>query len=285
LGRAPKVDREEAVPIDAIGYWSEIKLDIIREYAQAYATILAKQKNMTFAYVDGFAGAGVHLDTAGDWVLGSPLNALNVRPPFHDYYLIDLDDRRVSMLKKLTAEYSNVHLFGGDCNKVLMEEVFPQVKYENYRRALCLLDPYGLHLNWEVVARAGAMRSIELFVNFPLMDMNMNVLWHNPSRVDPKQAARMTAYWGDDSWRRVAYTGEWNLFGFPEKEGNQVIARAYQERLKNVAGFAYVPDPLPMRNSKGAEVYYLFFASQKPVAQKIVREIFVKYHERGLREN
>lgn len=26
---------------DEIGYWSEIKLDIIREYAQAYSTILS----------------------------------------------------------------------------------------------------------------------------------------------------------------------------------------------------------------------------------------------------
>ena len=26
---------------DEIGYWSEIKLDIVKDYAQAYATILA----------------------------------------------------------------------------------------------------------------------------------------------------------------------------------------------------------------------------------------------------
>ncbi|HUB66873.1 MAG TPA: hypothetical protein VL981_05250 [Candidatus Methylacidiphilales bacterium] len=29
---------------DEIGYWSEIKFDIIRDYAKAYSTILAKQK-------------------------------------------------------------------------------------------------------------------------------------------------------------------------------------------------------------------------------------------------
>jgi three-Cys-motif partner protein len=279
------VHNQGAVPIDAIGYWSEIKLDIIKDYAQAYSTILARQKNLSYAYVDGFAGAGVHLGTSGEWVPGSPLNALKTSPPFHDYYLIDLDDRRVSLLKKLTAAYANVHLFGGDCNRVLLEEVFPNIKYEDYRRGLCLLDPYGLHLQWSVVAMAGGMKSIELFVNFPIMDMNMNVLLHDAKKVEAQQAARMTSFWGDESWRDVAYSAEGNLFGFAEKTTNDAIVSAYRERLKRVAGFAYVPEPVAMRNSKGAEVYYLFFASQKPVAQRIVQAIFRKYRTRGLRRD
>jgi len=44
-----------------------------------------------------------------------------------------------------------------------------------------------------------------------------------------------------------------------------------------VAGFEFVPDPLPMRNSNNAVVYYLFFASQKPVAKKIIEDIFKKH--------
>ena len=36
-----------------------------------------------------------------------------------------------------------------------------------------------------------------------------------------------------------------------------------------------------MRNTMGAIVYYLFFASQRPVALKIVQEIFEKYRDRA----
>lgn len=36
-----------------------------------------------------------------------------------------------------------------------------------------------------------------------------------------------------------------------------------------------------MRNTRGAIVYYLFFASQRPVAMKIIKEIFAKYRDRG----
>ena len=43
-----------------------------------------------------------------------------------------------------------------------------------------MLDPYGLHLDWEVIETAGKMRSIEIFLNFPIMDMNRNALWRNP---------------------------------------------------------------------------------------------------------
>ncbi len=35
-----------------------------------------------------------------------------------------------------------------------------------------------------------------------------------------------------------------------------------------------LPEPIPMRNSNGAIVYYLFFAAQQPVAANIVTDIF-----------
>ncbi len=269
---------------DEINYWSEIKLDIVREYAGRYSTILTAQKrpSLYHLYIDAFAGAGINLSKkTGEYIPGSPLNALLLIPPFKEYHLIDLDSKKVDSLRSMTKDYSNVSVYEGDCNKLLLDDVFPRAKYEDYRRALCLLDPYGLHLNWEVILKAGQMRSIEIFLNFPVADMNRNVLLKNPERVDPVQVARMTAFWGDDSWRRVAYDTSGNLFGWEEKTSNEKIAKAFQTRLKKVAGFSHVPNPIPMRNQKGAIVYYLFFASQKPVADEIVKYIFNKYRDRG----
>ena len=107
--------------------------------------------------------------------------------------------------------------------------------------------------------------------------MNRNVLRHDTSKVDKKQIERMNKSWGDDSWRNVAYSSEGNLFGLEEKTTNQVLVDAFRERMKKVAGFSYVPEPIPMRNTKGAVIYYLFFASHKPVAAKIITDIFNKY--------
>ncbi|MEW5981110.1 MAG: hypothetical protein AB1806_01920 [Acidobacteriota bacterium] len=64
------------------------------------------------------------------------------------------------------------------------------------------------------------------------------------------------------------------------KMGNRDVVDAFARRLKSVAGFEFVLNPLPMRNSVNAIVYYLFFASQQPVAAKIVRDIFDKYRDR-----
>jgi three-Cys-motif partner protein len=272
--------KTKRIQFDHIGNWSEMKLDIVKEYAKAYSTILSAQKNpsLSHAYIDAFAGSGLHISRrTGEFVLGSPLTALNVEPPFRDYHLIDLDLDKVTKLRNITQKHDNVFIYEGDCNSILLEEIFPKVRYENYRRALCLLDPYGLHLDWQVIEKAGRLGSIEVFLNFPVMDMNRNVLWRNPQGVAAEDIDRMNAYWGDETWREIAYTAEGDLFGHPHKEDTKVVADAYRKRLHDIAGFGRVSEPFPMRNSKGAIVYYLFFASPKPVALNIVKEIFNKY--------
>ena len=171
--------RRGRLQFDHIGYWSKIKLDIIREYAAAYSNILAAQKNppLHHVYIEGCAGAGVHISKASQkFILGSPLNALNVRPPYREYHLIDINQEKIEQLRRYIRKRDDVIFYRGDCNRILLEEVFPQVKYEKYRRGLCVLDPYGLNLDWKVMARAGQMESLDIFLNFPVMDINRNVL-------------------------------------------------------------------------------------------------------------
>ncbi len=57
---------------DEIGEWSEIKLDIIKEYANAFTRIMKSQPWCSgYAYVDAFAGPGVHISRRkGEFILG-----------------------------------------------------------------------------------------------------------------------------------------------------------------------------------------------------------------------
>lgn len=271
---------------DEIGYWSEIKLDI-KDYAAAYSRILSNQASpkLYHIYIDAFAGAGKHISKiTGDFVPGSPANAILVKPPFKEYHFIDLDIQKTKALEDLAGTRTDVHIYHGDCNQVMIKDVLPKVKYENYRRALCVLDPYGLHLDWNVIFQAGSLRTIDIFLNFPVADINRNVLWRKPKEASLEQLERMNRFWGDDSWETEAYieSKQMPLFGDAEnvKVSNKVIAEAFRKRLKTVAGFQYVPEPIAMRNTKNAIVYYLFFASQKPVAANIVTHIFDKYANR-----
>ncbi len=237
-------------------------------------------------YIDAFAGAGIHISKrTGEYVPGSPLNALNVVPPFTEYHFIDLDGTKAEHLRQLAGDTPNTYFYNEDCNSILPNKVFARARWSDFRRALCLLDPYALNLDWEVVRTAGQMKSVEIFLNFMVMDMNMNVLWKNPDNVSPSQLDRMDAFWGDRSWRTTLYQRPSGLLrGFEdweERVTNDEVAAAYQKRLKDVAGFAYVPDPIPMRNTRGAVIYYLFFASPNATGARIVSHIFNKYRDRG----
>ncbi|MBZ5530730.1 MAG: three-Cys-motif partner protein TcmP [Acidobacteriia bacterium] len=267
---------------DEIGDWSELKLEILRKYAGAYTKIVTS-KGLHPVYIDGFAGAGQHIsEQTRELVPGSPLNALNVEPPFEEFHLVDLKEERVDNLRKLTSDKKNVYIYSGDSNELLVSEIFPKVRFEAYKRAICLLDPYGLHLDWRVLKSAAETKTIETFLNFPVMDMNMNVLFWRPENATEENIARMNAFWGDESWRAAAYKEEATLFGpQDEKQPNEAIVAAFRMRLKEVAGFKFVPDPAPMRNSRNAVVYYLFFAAQQQPADKIVSQILDRYRKQG----
>jgi three-Cys-motif partner protein len=256
--------------LDEIGDWSVLKLEILRQYSYAYSTILTKHR-LHHSYIDGFAGAGQHvLKRTKQLIPGSPWNALNLEPPFRELHLIDLNRSRAAELRRLSAGLPNVRVYDGDANEILL------------KLFLCILDPYGLDLDWKVIEAAGKMGTIEIFLNFPVHDMNRNVLWWNPDEPAQDDVERMNTFWGDDSWRTAAYSNENNLFKEMEKQPNEVVVSAFRKRLKETAGFKYVPEPIAMKNSKGATVYYLFFAAQQQLADKIARDIFKRTAIRSL---
>ncbi len=275
-----------ALAFDEIGYWSEIKLDIIRKYALQYSRILSSQRDpeLYHVYIDAFAGSGKHISrTTRDPIPGSPQIALDIIPAFREYYFIDIDGAKVAELNKMVANRPEAHVLEGDCNKRLLNDVFPNVEFDDYKRAFCLLDPYGLDLDWTVLHKAGQMKSIEILLNFPVMDMNRNALWINPENLKSSLIERMNLFWGDDSWQKAAYAQQLDFNGKINlrKLRNTEVANAFRKRLKDVAGFEHVSQPLPIRNSNNAVVYYLFHASQKPIAVNIMKYIFDDYRYRN----
>ncbi|HEW79713.1 MAG TPA: three-Cys-motif partner protein TcmP [Phycisphaerales bacterium] len=271
--------------LDEINYWSEVKLDIIKKYAQAYSVIInSKPEIKKHLYIDGFSGAGLHISKqTGEYILGSPLNALNINPAFDEFHFIDLNSGKAGLLRDATKKQNNIYIYEADCNKILIEKVFPRARWSDFHRALCLLDPYGLHLDWQVMQTAGQMRSIEIFLNFPVMDMNRNVLWGNPDKVKPEQLTRMDLFWGDRTWKDAAYSEEQGLFEeIKVRKHIGAVITVFRKRLVEVAGFKYVPEPIPMRNNSGAIMYYLFFASPNKTGAKIVKDIYDKYRDKGV---
>jgi three-Cys-motif partner protein len=275
-----------ATEYDEIGIWSEVKLAIIREYASAYGRIMEATRrdrvpSLRWLYIDAYAGPGYHLsETSGELVEGSPLIALNTEPPFHEYHFIDSEKARSEQLRRLAGPRADVFTYREDCNKVLLGSVFPRAEYSNYKRALCLLDPYNIDLTWEVIETAGRSNSIEIFMNFMIMDINRNALRKDPDKLIPSKVAQMTRLWGDESWKNAGYDQIPTLFEqlVPQKVTNERFAEAFRLRLEKKAGFKYVPKPMPMKiTNSNTVIYYLYFASQKEAGMDIVNDIFNKY--------
>lgn len=284
---------DDSENLDEIGDWSVDKLSILKAYAEQYSLVLQNQhgpageRRLRYGYIDGFAGAGKHVHkTTREIIPGSPLNALNTKHKFDEYHFVDLDADRVSRLRRLIAGVPGAVVHEGDCNAVLLQSVFPQFRFEDFKRALCSLDPYGMHVRWDVLRRAGEMGTIEVFLNFPIADINRNAKRERISDVGPDHRTRMTALWGDESWHPAMFppskqSSFLDLLGDTssnvENAGNDSFASAFRERLKTAGKFKFVPEPVPMRNSKNAVVYYLFFAGNNETGYRIANHILKKY--------
>ena len=270
--------------LDEIGPWSEIKLDILRDYAVPYSTILQRH-GFRHGYIDAFSGPGLHIRKAGgEEVLGSPLVALGVQPPFDEYHFIDLDGEKVEFLRSQVGNRPDVNFYNAESNQVMLASVLPRFSFAKRTRALCVLDPYGLTLDWEVVRSAGRSLAVEVFINFPVMQMNRNCKCEDVTKIIPGERAAMDRFWGDRSWHSAMFrpSPQQNLFGDEDldKTGNFELVAAYCERLRMVAGFNFVAEPLAMRNSRNAVVYYLIFAGPNRTGWRIVQDIYRKYGRR-----
>jgi three-Cys-motif partner protein len=270
--------------LDVIGPWSEIKLNIVKEYAAAYSTILTKHR-FHHIFVDAFAGRGVHFSgRLQQYVSGSPQIGLDTEPPFQELIFIERDPNRAEELRRLAPVSRKVKVLAGDSNEILHSDVFPYIRQEKERRALLFVDPYNLGFEWSVIRDAGESRRVDIILNFMMMDASMNVLRRDPNSIDPDQAARMTRAWGDETWFNKAYERSGDLFETErrEKVSSHSFATAFATRIKDAAGFDYVAGPYPMTNEHGSVIYYLYLASQVPAAKKIISDIFKKYRARGL---
>jgi three-Cys-motif partner protein len=259
---------------DEIGEWSERKIRIVTRHAEAYSVILARQSFLKHFYIDGFCGGGIAVRKGtGDHVLTTARRIMQIAPPFAGYHLIDADPTKAAAMRQACAQVATATAHCGDANKLLIP-IFKTIQFDQYRRALCFLDPYKMLLDWNVLVEAARMKTIETFIHFPTGDIQRNVLRHRQDTVDAVDVARMDLMWGDESWRKAAFVNEPDLFGDREvKAPIDSLLSAFCYRLRNVAGFAHVSKPLPMRNKTNAIIYHLIFATPNATGLKIANHI------------
>lgn len=270
-----------------IGPWSVVKNDILEEYSKSYLTIMHKQSQFRdILYVDAFAGATENIERSTNIPMpGSAKRALSLNPGFTEYYFFDKDEARVADLNSLAVGRSNVVVMQGDGNMLTRELAAKRLQYDQYRRALVFLDPYGMDLDWETVRLLGETKSADVAINFPIMDINRNSVRRNESTILGNSAHEMTRLWGSDEWRASFYGPHPNLSIWDEqprvkKVKHIDIVNAYRNRLMSEGGYKDVTKPLLMPNKTGAPLYYILMASNNSTAIKIMNHILDEHRKR-----
>jgi hypothetical protein len=107
---------------DEIGYWSEIKLDIVKDYASGLlANSGGAKKTSSLSRVHRCLRGRrlAHLKSNGRTYPRQPHQRASSPTA------IDIDRQKVALLRELTKDRRDVQFHQGDCNRILLEKVLP----------------------------------------------------------------------------------------------------------------------------------------------------------------
>jgi hypothetical protein len=87
-------------------------------------------------------------------------------------------------------------------------------------------------LRWAVIETAGKSESIEIFLNFMVMDINRNAMRKRMETSMQSKVDQLTRLVGDESWKDAGYRKVETLFGEDDqKVSNDEFAEWFRQRL------------------------------------------------------
>jgi three-Cys-motif partner protein len=282
------------------GNWTNTKLEILKKYLGAYATILQKTP-FKFAYIDAFAGTGYIKDKskpsknnlieydkqAQEYLKGSVKIALESEPKFHKYLFIELDDKKVIQLKSIIKnEHSDLmdrtEIFNEDANSTIQR--LCETNWKRHR-AVLFLDPFGMEVEWKTIEFIAKTEAIDLWILFPLGISVNRMLMRKRDEIPEKWSSDLDKIFGTHEWFNEFYEEkrEETLFGknnIVNKTANfDKIAHYYIKRLEKVFS-GVVKEPMYLYNSTNNPIFLLCFASGNrkgsKTAIKIAKDIIGK---------
>lgn len=268
------------------GDWTEDKLNRIRKYLGAYATIMSKYDFFQFSYIDAFAGAGYRTvindstEESNSLLLpeliepetkkffdGSARIALEVSPKFNQYIFIEKDESNIFELNKLKNDFIdlNIQIINSDANTYL-NKLCTETNWKR-NRAVLFLDPYGMQVPWNTIKLIAQTQAIDMWYLFPLMAVNR--LLKKDGQIKDSHRDNLDQIFGSDDWFQTFYEtrGEQDLFGqysnIQKTADGESIGDYFVKRLKTIF-YGVADNPLILSNSKSSPLYLLCFASSNP---------------------
>jgi len=266
------------------GEWVKEKLFYVKRYIDVFEVAMRDKQWRKRIFIDLFSGPGkcIVRDT-NEYLLGSPILALDTQHPFTDYYFVDMDAQNIDNLRMrsnaFTKAASQVNFLVGDANE-LVNKITDDIAGFDKRFVqgllpclnLAFLDPEGLELEWKTVETLARMKRMDLIIHY-----SQNGLTRNLDRCYlSEEETVIDKFFGDRNWRDVykKVSGKRETIGV-----HRALIDYYKSKLRDLGYVAIndseevVREPLIRNTKRNAPLYRLIFASKHPLGNKIWNEV------------
>ena len=254
------------------GPWTIEKLDILKNYLDAYTTAL---KNLPFKlmYIDAFAGTGqVTLPNddgdATSFLSGSAKRAIEIEnKPFDKLIFIEKDPARCADLKVLCKAHpdKDAIIENSEANSFLRGL---REDWERWRGVL-FLDPFATEVEWSTIETIARWNALDTWILFPVSAIaRMLPKSKRPDDIADGWVTRLTKVFGDESWRKLyGESRQQPLFGDTEHERNSGVdglLEIYKNKLTDLFGDRFLQESRTLKNSKNSALFEFLFCVGNP---------------------
>lgn len=259
------------------GPWTEVKLDALGNYLQAFTVASARAKRTL--YLDLMAGSisNRSRDT-GREIAGSAERALSVVPSFSRAVLCELQPKTAATLKsELQQRHPGRDLqLKGDCNDQIpryLDRIGRDPKWR-WAPTFAFVDQYSAEIEWDTLKALAEFRNgdrkVELWLYFGDSFLPRG-LASDSDAPHEEYAQRVDKMYGDASTWRQIYAGR-KAGVLTSSEAKAELVNLMRWRLQTVLGYKTTL-PLSIVRDNGSPLYTMIFATDHDVGEKIMRSV------------
>jgi three-Cys-motif partner protein len=266
----------------AWGIWTKSKLDLLKDYLDAFTTATKIKSPKERIYLDLFGGEPENVDrTTLSPIDGSARIALDTtNPPFTRLRFFELPQNAAKLRTTLQQEFPgrDLRVYEGDCNDSIHEALADLHRDDvAWAPTFAFIDPNGPDCHWATLEALAAHKGpeaktkVELWMLFPVPLFQR--MLPRTGAVRQEDEERITLMYGTPAWHAVLAA---KLDGeISATEAREEYVNLMRWRLEQELGYSWTHH-LMVNNESNRPIYYMVFATDSDPGKKIMRDLYEK---------
>ena len=260
------------------GYWTRGKLDVLRDYLNAFTTTTKHKAPSERIYLDLFAGETDNRDRiTNEEIQSSAQIALSTSSPaFTRLRFFEVEDKARELESSLLSANPgrDIRVYAGDCNAQIVRALDELGDQDlAWAPTFAFIDPNSLEARWCTLSRLSEFRTgnykTELFLLFsPQMFSRLLPVKGNQLRREDEAA--IDAVFGIGTWRKI-YNSRLNE-SLSGRQAHEAYLNLMRWRLETELGYQWT-HPLELKNTRGTSLYFMIFATTHPAGHRIMSNL------------